>query len=185
MCLRVDFILIEVPLAHRRVKVVVFVHHCIFPSLLFLKSVTLVTFTVSGGNIEPGGPNEVMYKSILRVYTLVPMRCCLCILLYISSKVVPMRWCVRVRVCTLVLMRWCRYAGTTNAPRCLLLDGHFKARLHLHAREPDCCCSYSQLTHRRLSTAGQSCEMSNYSKICKYFWFYSFELFSMHLLNVW
>ena len=61
MCLRVDFILIEVPLAHRRVKVVVFVHHCIFPSLLFLKSVTLVTFTVSGGNIEPGGPNEVVY----------------------------------------------------------------------------------------------------------------------------
>ena len=117
MCLRVDFILIEVPLAHRRVKVVVFVHHCIFPSFLFLKSVILVTCTVSGGNIEPGGPNEVMYKSILRVYTLVPMRCCLCILLYISSKVVPMRWCVRVRVCTLVLMRWCRYAGTTNAPR--------------------------------------------------------------------
>ena len=96
MCLRVDFILIEVPLAHRRVKVVVFVHHCIFPSFLFLKSVTLVTCTVSGGNIEPGGPNEVMYKSILRVYTLVPMRCCLCILFYISSKVVPMRWCVRV-----------------------------------------------------------------------------------------
>ena len=96
MCLRVDFILIEVPLAHRRVKVVVFVHHCIFPSFLFLKSVILVTCTVSGGNIEPGGPNEVMYKSILRVYTLVPMRCCLCILLYISSKVVPMRWCVRV-----------------------------------------------------------------------------------------
>ena len=62
-----------------------------------------------------------------------------------------MRWCVRVRVCTLVLMRWCRYAGTTNALRCLLLDGHFKARLHLHALEPDC--SYSQLTQRRLSTA--------------------------------
>ena len=64
-----------------------------------------------------------------------------------------MRWCVRVRVCTLVLMRWCRYAGTTNAPRCLLLDGHFKARLHLHAPEPDCCCSYSQLTQRSFSTA--------------------------------
>ena len=63
MCLRVDFILIEVPLAHRRVKVVVFVHHCIFPSLLFLKSVTLVICTVSGGNIEPGGPNEVVCKS--------------------------------------------------------------------------------------------------------------------------
>ena len=127
----------------------------------------------------------ILYKSILRVYTLVPMRCCLCILLYISSKVVLMRWCVRVRVCTLVLMRWCRYAGTTNALRCLLLDGHFKARLHLHALEPDCCCSYSQLTQRRLSTAGQSCELSNYSKICKYFWIYSFELLSMHLLNVW
>ena len=36
---------------------------------------------------------------------------------------------------------------------CLLLDGHFKARLHLHAREPDCCCSYSQLSQRRFSTA--------------------------------
>ena len=90
-------------------------------------------------------------------------------LLAISSKVVLMRWCVRVRVCTLVLMRWCRYAGTTNAPCCFLLDGHFKARLHLHAREPDCCCSYSQLIQRRFSTAGHSCELSNYSKICKYF----------------
>ena len=136
MCLRVDFILIEVPLAHRRVKVVVFVHHCIFPSLLFLKVLHL---------------------------KLVPY------LAAISNLVVLMRWCVRVRVCTLVLMRWCRYAGTTNAPRCLLLDGHFKARLHLHALEPDCCCSYSQLTQRRFSIAGQSCEMSNYSKICKYF----------------
>ena len=121
MCLRVDFILIEVPLAHRRVKVVVFVHHCIFPSLLFLKSVTLVTFTVSGGNIEPGGPNEVVPVS-------------------------------RDYKCT-----------------ALPFIEHFKARLHLHALKPDCCCSYSQLTQRRLSTAGQSCEMSNYSKICKYF----------------
>ena len=136
MCLRVDFILIEVPLAHRRVKVVVFVHHCIFPSFLFLKSVTLVTCTVSGGNIEPGGPNEVVCKSKS---------------LYIGpNEVVPVR---RDYKCT----------------ACLLLNGHFKARLHLQAPEPDCCCSYSQLTQRRFSIAGHSCEMSNYSKICKYF----------------
>ena len=137
MCLRVDFILIEVPLAHRRVKVVVFVHHCIFPSFLFLKSVTLVTCTVSGGNIEPGGPNEVVCKSKS---------------LYIGpNEVVPVR---RDYKCTALPFIGRTLQGSASSAR---------------ARLPDCCCSYLQLTQRRLSTAGQSCEMSNYSKICKYF----------------